>query len=124
MPETECVDRVEVLARLRLPPLIRGDDEHDGRRRPEAREHVADEATVAGHVDECELLARRQVEPREPEIDRQATLLLRLEPIRVGARESPHEGALAVVDVTGRRDDAHQHSLPASRTAPPLRSAT
>ncbi len=73
----------------------------------DAGEHVAQEPHVTGHVDEAELLTGRQRHVREAEIDRQPAALLLLEAVGVGAGQREHERRLAVVDVTGRRDDGH-----------------
>ena len=52
-----------------------------------ARQHVADEALVAGHVDDAGARAVGQGEVGETEIDRDAALLFFLEPVGVLARE-------------------------------------
>ena len=80
------------------------DEEHDidaG----SAREHVADEAFMAGHVDEREDQAIALWHVREPDVDRDAAFLLLLETIRIGAGERADERRLAMVHVAGRADD-------------------
>ncbi len=65
-----------------------------------------DELLVAGDVDDPERVAARQVEPREPELDRDAALLLLAETVGVDAGQRLDELGLAVVDVTrGAEDD-------------------
>ena len=50
----------------------------------------------------------------EAEVDRDAALLLLLEPVGVGAGERAHERALAVVDVAGGPDDERARVPPQS----------
>ncbi len=94
-------ERISVVAGLRLPPLVGGDDEADHRRRAEAGQRVAQEAMVAGHIDECDLASRRERGPGEAEVDGQPAPTLLLPAVGFHAGEGPDEGALAVVDVAG-----------------------
>ena len=64
-------------------------------------QHVGDEADVTGHVHEREHPTRWQGSGREPEVDGEAALLLLLQPVRIRAGERPHDGRLAVIDMTG-----------------------
>ncbi len=103
--DPEQLEDAQMLLALRLPSFGRGDDEQAGVYRTDAREHVLDEAHVARDVDERDTRAGRQRRPREPEVDGEAASLLLLEPIGIGAGECEDEGRLAVIDVTGGRDD-------------------
>ena len=113
--QPEGIHGGEMLRRLRTPPLVRGDDEQDRRRRTEPGEHVADEALVAGDVDEGQVLARGQRRPRVAEVDRQAATVLLGPAVGLDAGERAHEGRLAVVDVTSGRDDVHLSLQPGPR---------
>jgi hypothetical protein len=79
-PHPEQLEDAEVLLGLRLPALGGGDDEEAGVHRTHPGEHVADEADVAGDVDEREATPRRQRGPGEAEVDRQAARLLPSKP--------------------------------------------
>ena len=46
-------------------------------------------------------------QPREPQVDGQAALLLLLETVRVDARQGLHQSGLAVVDVARGADNVH-----------------
>ena len=70
-----------------------------------AGEHVADEALVAGDVDDAGAGAVGQGEVGEAEIDRDAALLLLLEAVGLLAGERADERGLAVIDVAGGADD-------------------
>ena len=101
-----------MLLGLRHYAVVGGDGEEDEIHAVRAREHVADEALVAGHVDDARALAAQRVEVREAEVDRDAALLLLLETVRVLSRECPHERGLPVVDVArGADDDGHPRSV-------------
>jgi len=70
--------------------------------------HVLQEAHRAGNVDEGDAAPRRQTGAGEAEIDGEASGLLLLEPVGVGAGERLHEGGLAVVDVACGGDYVHR----------------
>ena len=104
--DADQLEDAQVLLALRLPALGGGDDEEAGVDAADAGEHVAEEAHVAGHVDEADRLAVDHA-VGEAEVDRQAAPLLLLEAVGVGAGEQADERRLAVVDVAGGGDDAH-----------------
>ncbi len=58
----EQLEDAQVLLRLRLPTLGGRDDEEARVHRPDAREHVLDEAHVTGDVDEGDASARTEVQ--------------------------------------------------------------
>src|SRR5262249_48640456 len=112
-PDAEQMQDVEMLLGLRHHAVVGGDGEEDEIHAVRAREHVADEALVAGHVDDAGALAVG-VEPGEAEVDRDAARLLLLEAHGVLAGERADERRLPVVDVTGRADDQRHHAARAS----------
>ena len=76
----------------------------------DAGQHVLDEALVAGHVDEAEAEAGRELQVREAEIDGDAAALLLFEAVGVDAGEGFDERGLAVIDVAGGADDDVLHA--------------
>jgi hypothetical protein len=62
----------QVLQGLRHRPVVRGNHEQREVDRSHPREHVAQEALVAGHVDEADRQRPAQVRIREPQVDRHA----------------------------------------------------
>ena len=109
MPE-QAQDR-QVLVRLRPRALGRVDHEQEEVDPARARDHVADEALVAGDVDHGQPPATGQVERRVAEVDRDPALLLLGQPVRVLAGQGPDEPGLAVVDVAGRAEAQTRHDL-------------
>ena len=103
--DAEHVEDLQVLLGLRLPALVGRDHEQDEPHRPDAGEHVPDEAFVAGHVDEPDLAAARERHPGVAQIDREAAALLLRPPVGVDAGEPRDQRRLAVVDVAGGGDD-------------------
>src|SRR4029434_8337873 len=77
------VDDLEMLLRLRLPPLVGRDDEQHEADGSDPGEHRADEPLVPRHVDEPELATGGERVPRVPELDREAPALLLVETIGV-----------------------------------------
>ena len=59
VPQTEQLEDAQVLLALRLPALGGGHDEQAGVDAADAGQHVAQEAHVAGHVDEADRRRRR-----------------------------------------------------------------
>ena len=70
-----------------------------------AGEHVADEALVAGDVDDTGAGAVGQREVGEAEVDRNPALLFFFEAVGVLAGERLDERGLAVIDMAGGADD-------------------
>ena len=99
------VDDLEVLLRLRPPPLVGRDDEQHEGDRSDPGEHRADEPLVPRDVDEPELASRGERAPRVPELDRQTPALLLVETIGVHPGQPPDQAGLAVIDMAGGRDD-------------------
>ena len=93
--------------------FVGGDDEEGEVDPTDAGKHVLDEAFVAGHVDKADGASGGQLAPGETEIDGQAARFLFGPAIGVDAGERLHEGALAVVDVSGGADDVHAITLTA-----------
>ena len=109
--DAEQVEDPEVLLALGHPPL--GGRHHQDRRLHGADpgQHVLEEPDVARHVDEPQLLPRRQRGEGEPEVDRQPPGLLLRPPVRIRPRQRQDERRLAVVDVPRRGYDPHQPSF-------------
>ena len=103
------IDDLEVLLRLRLPSLVGRDDEQQEGNGSDPGEHRANEPLVPRDVDEGE---DRPAPPGvgEAEVDRDPPRLLLGEPVGVGPRQRPHEGALAVVDVSRGADESSRHA--------------
>ncbi len=93
---------LHVLAGLGHDPLVGRDDHGHDVDPGGAGHHVLDELLVARDVDHPQVLAARQVDVREPELDRDPALLLLLEAVGVDARGCLDQRGLAVVDVPGR----------------------
>src|SRR5205807_1441742 len=106
--DAEELEDAEVFLGLRLPAFGGGDDEEARVDAADAGEHVGDEARVPGHVDERDLVARRQRGRREPEVDGEAARLLLGEAVGIDAGEGAHERRLAVVDVARGGDYAQR----------------
>ena len=99
--DPEQPDDRQVLVRLGPGSFAGVDGEQEEVDPGRAGDHVADEALVAGNVDEGKGAAVAEVERRVPEVDRDAALLLLGEPVRVLARQRANEPGLAVVDMAG-----------------------
>ena len=95
----------EVLARLRHHALVGGDHQQGEVDAADARQHVLDEALVAGHVHDLDREPVGLLQEGEAEVDRDAARLLLGQPVGVGAGERLDERRLAVVDVAGGADD-------------------
>ena len=93
-----------MLLGLGLPALGGVDDEQAGHDPAHAGQHVAEEADVAGHVDERDDEAV-DLRVGEAEVDGQAPGLLLGPAVGVGAGQGLDQGRLAVVDVPGGGDD-------------------
>ena len=99
--DPEQAENREVLVRLRARTLGGVDDEQEEVDPGRPGDHVADEALVAGHVDQREPPAVGKVERRVAEVDRDPARLLLGQPVRVLAGQRAYEPRLAVVDVPG-----------------------
>ena len=102
--------------RLRPRALAGVDHEQEEVDPGRAGDHVADEALVAGDVDQREPPPVRQVERRVAEVDRDPAPLLLGQPVGVLSGQRPHEPRLAVVDVAGGAD-RKRHAATASATS-------
>ena len=68
-------------------------------------EHIVDEALMPRHIDEAKKLAVRQPQIRKADIDGEAARLLLRQPVGIDAGQRAHQRGLAVVHMSGRRDD-------------------
>ena len=85
-----------------------------------AREHVFDETFVTRYVHETDAKIV-ELEIGKPEIDRDTAAFLFRQPIRIGTRESTHERALPVIDVTCCANNQRRHmSLPIANCRMPI----
>ena len=101
----EQMQDVEMLLGLRHHAVVGRDGEQHQVDAVGAGEHVADEALVAGDVDDAGASAVGQREVGEAEIDRNPALLFFLEAVGVLAGERLDERSLAVIDMAGGADD-------------------
>ncbi len=101
----EQMEDVEMLLGLRHHAVVGGDGEEHEVDAVGAGEHVADEALVAGDVDDAGAGAVGEGEVGEAEIDRDAALLFFLEAVGVLAGQGFDERGFAVIDVAGGADD-------------------
>ncbi len=115
--DAEQPEDCEVLVRLRPRALVRVDDEQEEVDSGRAGDHRADEALVAGDVDDGQPAPVGQLERRVPEVDRDAARLLFGQPVGVLARQRLDERRLAMVDVTGG-GDRQRHARTAAATSP------
>ena len=117
--DPEQAENRDMFARLRHDAFVSGDDEEREIDAGRAGEHRAHERLVAGNVDDAGHTDVRQVERREPEVDRDAASLLFRQSIGVDAGQCTHERGLAVVNVAGGAND-HGASLDRRAPAVPL----
>jgi hypothetical protein len=68
-----------------------------------SRQHIFDKPLVTGNIDEPDTQII-QLEIGEAEVDRDAASFFFRKTIGIGAGQSAHESALAVIDVTGGAD--------------------
>jgi hypothetical protein len=107
MTDADQLEDAQVFFALWLPAL--GCSNHEQARidTADARQHVGQEADVAGDIDEADAIAGRQNSVGEPEVDGETAPLLLGEAIRIGAGDGEDQRTLAMIDVTGRGDDTH-----------------
>ncbi len=126
----EQVEDVEMLLGLRHHAVVGRHGEQHEIDAVGAGEHVADEALVAGDVDDAGAGVVGQGEVGEAEIDRDAALFFFLEAVGVLAGERLDERGLAVIDVAGGADDGvgdsrahpqmlYRHEMVRERHRPP-----
>ena len=100
-----------MLAGLRHDGFVGRNDQHHHVDAAHAGKHVLDESLVTGHVDEADGRLSIEREIGESDIDRDAALLLFLEPVGINAGERLHERGLAVIDVScGSYDNVRHNS--------------
>ena len=100
-PNAQQAADIEVLAGLRLDGFVGRDHEQHQVDAADARQHVLDEALVAGNVHEAEPQAGREIEVGKSQVDGDAAAFLFFQPVGVDAGERFDQGGLAVVDVAG-----------------------
>ena len=89
IPDMQQPANVEVLAGLRLDRRVGGNHQQHQINPTHSRQHVADEALVAGNIDESQpqrrAVSRGQVKIREAEVNRDPPTLLLRQAVRVDA---------------------------------------
>jgi hypothetical protein len=103
--DAEQIENFHMLDGLRHHAVIGGHDHQRVVHIADPRQHVLEEALVARHVDKADQLAVRQRHIGKTEIDREAARLLLRQPVGVDAGQRANERRLAMVDMSGRRDD-------------------
>ena len=103
--DAEQVDDRQMLARLRLDPVICCDREQGEIDPACPGHHGVDEALMARHVDETEHSPGLQRQIGEAEIDGDAPRLLLLQPVAVDPGQRFDQCGLAMVDMAGGADD-------------------
>ena len=104
MPDAQEPEHLEVLPGLGHDPVVTGHHQHRGAHAGRAGHHLPHQLLVAGHVHEADLQSVLEHHFRIAQVQCDAAPLLFFPAIRVLARERLDQGALAVVDVTGRSD--------------------
>ena len=95
---------IAMLDGLRHHPIIGGDDQPGAIDRRDPGQHVADEALVAGHIDEADHRIRRRLPIGETDVDRDGPRLFPGQTIRLHAGQRADKAGLAVVDMAGGGD--------------------
>jgi hypothetical protein len=103
----EKLQNRKMLERLRHDAFIGVHDEQQQLHARGAREHVVQEALVAGHVHDAALDSVLEAQVCEPEIERHAALVLFDPAIGVRSGEGRDERGLPMVDVSGRSNNVH-----------------
>ena len=106
-------ENVQVLPGLGHKALIRGDDQQHHVDAGGAHEHVVDQPLVSGHVHNAGPLAVGQRQLGKADLNRDAALLLFLQPVRVHAGQGLGQAGLAVIHMAGGSDDNVFHILQA-----------
>jgi hypothetical protein len=109
-PNAEKSADLEVFHGLGHDPLVGGHHEKDQVDTGRSGDHVVDEFLVARHIDDAQAQPGGQGQRGEAQFDRDASLLLLFQSVRVDPGEGPHEGGLAVIDMSrGAEDDVLFH---------------
>jgi hypothetical protein len=108
---------VEMLEGLRARPVIGSDDQQYPVDRQHTGQHIGQEALMAGNIDKSEFRAIRQSRIGETQIDRQPTPLLLGQPIGIDPGQRTDQRRLAMIDMTGRRQDHGSGGMAALRAS-------
>src|SRR5437867_13235297 len=94
---------------LRHPAVARGDNKERKIYRPHTSDHVPDEIFVAGHIDDADveplLVSALQNQLCEAELDGDLSRFFLGQAIGISSGERFDQRALAVIDVTGSREN-------------------
>ena len=96
---------VEVFFGLRHDAVVGGNGKEHQIDAVRARQHVLDEALMAGNVDNSGEIAVAEIELGKTQIDGNAALFFFLEPVGVLAGQSFDQAGFTVVDMSGGADD-------------------
>jgi len=107
VPNAQRVDGGQVFGGLASPSLVRGHHDEHRRHRPDAGQHVGDEALVPRYVDEGHLLPGRQRGPGVAQVDGHPAPALLGPAVGLHARQRADQRRLAVVDVAGGGQHLH-----------------
>ena len=105
----EISQDLQMLFGLGHPAVVRCNNEEREIYRPHTSDHVPDEIFVAGHIDDADmellLVGSLQNQLCEAELDGDLSRFFFGQAIGINSGERFDQRALAVIDVTGRRDD-------------------
>ena len=107
--DSEIIQNLQMLFRLRHPTVVSSDDEQREIDRADAGDHVSDEIFVARYIDNRGVDFCAEIQFSEAEVDRDLARFFFGQTIGVRAGERLDERALAVVDVAGGRDNEMFH---------------
>ena len=100
----EQAANVKVLSRLWHYSFIGGNHQRHEIDTVRAGEHVLDKALVSGNINKADAHIAK-IKVGKAEIDCDAALLLFRQTIRIGAGQRAYQGALPVIDMSGRAND-------------------
>ncbi len=96
-----------MFAGLRHHTLIGCNDKQRQVDSADARQHILDEITVAGHVNNPNQFAVRQRIKGESQVNRHLAGLFLFEPVRIDPGQCPHERGFAMIDVACGTNHIH-----------------
>jgi hypothetical protein len=108
--DTENVEDRQMLAGLRHRAVIGGDHQQGAVDSGDPGQHVVDQPFMAGHVDEAQPRAIREIGIGKAEIKRHAALFLFRQTVGIRPCQGFDEQGLAVVDMPGGCDDHRRAS--------------
>ena len=101
----EQMDDVEMFLTLRHHTVVSGYSEQNEIDPVGASQHIADEAFMAGDIDDTSAATVRKIDPGKAQFNRDAAILLLLEAVGILSGERLDERGLAMVDMAGGADN-------------------